>query len=259
MNAIVQALRSLSVTNRVLIVVALVVVVAWVWSSLRARWRDREHTVYVLPKDAAFGDAGMHVRAAAEPANISAPGTPPAAGAGSAPAPASDSTVGNEPPPDVDGEGEDAADSTDAGPQDAAVAANDTPPWAPDWAEGRRLCPCCGYATDYTPAHRCSLCDWEALPEPVLDDDHLMPPDPDDVLDEARARYRATGSALDPADRVDRLGAPTPRELELRRQLHDRLEYLRTGDRPDSSETWDAIGLLFDQLHQAQERKGLDA
>ena len=259
MNAIVQSLRSLTVTNRVLIVVALVVVVVWVWSALRARWRDREHTVYVLPKDAAFGATDNRAPAAAEPADAFAPGTPPAVDAESAPAPGSSSTVGNEPSPDVGAEDQDAAGSTDTGAQEAAVAVNDAPPWAPDWAEGRRLCPCCEYATDYTPAHRCSLCDWEEAPEPVLDDDHLMPPDPDDVLDEARARYRATGSALDPAERAERLRAPTPQEIELRRQLHDRLEYLRTGDRPDTSETWDAIGLLFDQLHQAQERQGLDA
>ena len=254
MHTVLDALRSLSPTNRVLLAIGLVVVVLWVWTSLRARWRDRERTVYVLPDDATFGHEG------ARPAP---PRTSPAA---TAPAPVppgeSDATPGSASgpvaPPDTEADDTDGTESPAVVAPGAPGAAAQAPPWAPDWAEGRRLCPCCGYATDFTPAHRCSLCDWEEPPQPVLDDDHPMPPDPDDLLDEARARYRATGSALTPEEREEWLGPLSPNEVELRRQLHDRLEYLRTGDRPDGSETWEAIGRIIDDLHREQEHEGLD-
>ncbi len=255
MTSILEALRALSPANRVLIAVAVVGVVLWVWTSLRARWRDREHTVYVLPDDATFGQDGRRDATSSEPTAAPAPATAPGiesrsvAEPGARPSVASHQAAGDD----------EVAETPATRTPDAPDAAIQTPPWAPDWAEGRRLCPCCGYATDYTPARRCSLCDWEEPPEPVLDDDLPVPPNPDDLLDEARARYRTTGSALTPEERAEWLGPLTPSEIELRRQLHDRLEYLRTGDRPDSSETWETIGRIIDDLHREQEREGLDS
>ena len=73
--------------------------------------------------------------------------------------------------------------------------------------------------------------------------------DPDDALRVARASYRATGSALSPEVRADFHGVLTPRALDLRMQIRERLEYLRTADRPDASETWELIDHRFDELH----------
>lgn len=259
MNPIQEALRTLSPANRVLVAVGAGAVVLWVWTSLRARWRNREHTVYVIPDDETFGHEGRHDPAPSEPAPAPAPAAKPGGDLRSVAEPGPRSAV----PPDRAAEDDDVAEmpavAAPDGPDAPDAAAARTPSWSPDWAEGRRLCPCCGYATDYTPARRCSLCDWEEPPEPVLDDDLPVPPNPDDLLDEARARYRTTGSALTPEERAEWLGPLTPSEIELRRQLHDRLEYLRTGDRPDSSETWEAIGRIIDDLHREQEREGLDS
>jgi Cysteine-rich CPCC len=239
MNSILDAIRSLSLTNRVLVAVGLAAVGLWGWTWLATRWRRRAHTLYVVGDEPRF-DTTTPVDA--EPV------------AGTDDAPARHPRMQTE-DADPDADAENSSGEPDSADESDAVA---PAPWSEDWAGGRKLCPCCGYATDFRETHRCSLCDWDEPLTEGLEHDVVTDPDRDDVLGEARARYRETGSSLVPAERARLRGTSTPEEIELRRQLRDRLEYLRSGDRPDNSETWEKIGRLFDQLHQQQERQGLD-
>lgn len=206
-------LLELSLANRLLLAVAGAVSVVWIWTTFAARRRNRGRTVYIVRNDSRFTDGP-----------VSAPDASPPV---------------------------DAEPDTER-PSDAELA----PAWSEDWAGGRRLCPCCDYPTDYTVAHACSFCDWQdppapevALPFPVPGRDSLtVEVDPDDALQDARACYRATGSAFRPEDRPDFNGVLTPRALDLRKQIHERLDYLRTADRPDTSETWELIDHLFNEL-----------
>jgi hypothetical protein len=129
--------------------------------------------------------------------------------------------------------------------------------WAAEWANGRPLCPCCGYATTYDEFVPCALCDWEepVAPEPgweVATSERLS------QLEVARARYAATGSALSPEDRGSWAGELTGRQVELRRELRAKLDYLKGGERPDTSESWEEVDRLLAALGEEAERKRTD-
>lgn len=126
-----------------------------------------------------------------------------------------------------------------------------------DWANGRPICPCCGCATDYDQWSTCSLCDWEEplSPRPGWE---LAGSERNGLLAEARDRYRTTGSAIADDDRASWGGDLTSRERELRTRLRERCDYLRAGERPDASETWEEVDRLLEALRAEAERKRRD-
>ena len=131
-------------------------------------------------------------------------------------------------------------------------------PSSPDWADNRPLCPCCGYPTAMDEFNEvCPLCDWsEAEPDddppnlaPLLPSlpqiqAGLGPEEREQELALAKENFAKYGSVYPPGERPEELAVLNERQVNLRRELRERFEYLK-GDPPDISETWELIdGLL---------------
>jgi hypothetical protein len=179
--------------------------------------------------------------------------------------------VGGEPPPDSSA-GESAESSTDAAAAEPSADdsaelspddAEDTASGAPDWADGRPLCPCCGYPAMVDIDMPCVLCDWdeEEFPESEAEHSGVLLATPlihvdssaerEEALALARKNFATFGSAASPQEREEDGADPlTTHQIELRRKLRERFDYLKGGDRPDTSETWDTIDDLIKQLRE---------
>jgi len=114
---------------------------------------------------------------------------------------------------------------------------------------GRTVCPCCGYATNYDRFLTCRLCDWA---EPLAENPSwgVTASERDQLVAEARSRYLATGSALTLGDRATWAGELSSEQRALRKELQNRLEYLKDPERPDASETWAEVDALLTQLDE---------
>lgn len=122
------------------------------------------------------------------------------------------------------------------------------------WTAGRVVCPCCGYPTDYPYSPTCSLCDWEE-PRGESPEWRVARSEREAMLSEARASFIATGSAITEEERASWGGELTARELELRHELRAKLDYLRSGNRPDTFETWELVdALLFELEREARDK-----
>jgi hypothetical protein len=152
-----------------------------------------------------------------------------------------------------------ADDSAELSPDDA----EDTASGAPDWADGRPLCPCCGYPAMVDIDMPCVLCDWdeEEFPESEAEHSGVLLATPlihvdssaerEEALALARKNFATFGSAASPQEREEDGADPlTTHQIELRRKLRERFDYLKGGDRPDTSETWDTIDDLIKQLRE---------
>ena len=91
---------------------------------------------------------------------------------------------------------------------------------------GRTVCPCCGYATNYDRFLTCRLCDWA---EPLAENASwgVAASERDQLVAEPRSRYLATGSALTLGDRATWAGELSSEQRALRKELQNRLEYLK--------------------------------
>lgn len=121
----------------------------------------------------------------------------------------------------------------------------------PDWARGRALCPCCGYPGGYVPTigPGCAICDWEdpraENPEWGVSRSHWMA-----SLSAAKENYRLTQSALSPEEREAWAGHLVPEQLALRAEFRGACDYLRTGDRPDTSEVLERLDITEARLRE---------
>ena len=109
----------------------------------------------------------------------------------------------------------------------------------------------------------CVLCDWDEEEFPESEAEHpavvLGTPqihvdssaDREEALALARKNFATFGSAASPKDREEEGADPlTAKQIELRRKLRERFDYLKGGDRPDTSETWDTIDELIKHLRE---------
>ena len=136
-------------------------------------------------------------------------------------------------------------------------------PRNPDWADNRPLCPCCGYPTAMDEFNEvCPLCDWsEAEPDDELPQfTPLLPSLPrieeglgveerEQELALAKENFAKYGSVYPPGERPAELAVLNERQVNLRRELRERFEYLK-GDPPDISETWELIDGLLTGLRE---------
>ena len=122
-----------------------------------------------------------------------------------------------------------------------------------EWSSESPVCPCC-HCIAQSGSKSCFVCDWE---EPLGED--VEAGNRDALLAEARARYDATGSAITVEERASWGGLLTPREQQLRSEIRERCDYLRAGDRPDTSEVHEEIDRLLGQLQNEAKRKHVDA
>ena len=132
-----------------------------------------------------------------------------------------------------------------------------------DWAENRPLCPCCGYPTAVDEFNEvCPLCDWsEAEPDgerpsftPLLPSlpqiqEGLGAEEREQELALAKENVAKYGSVYPPGERPAELVVLNERQVNLRRELRERFEYLK-GDPPDISETWELIDGLLTGLRE---------
>jgi hypothetical protein len=168
-------------------------------------------------------------------------------------------------PPDVQEAATDSAaePSADDSAEPSADDAEGVESAAPDWADGRPLCPCCGYPAMDDIDMPCVLCDWdeEEFPESEAEHPALALGSPqihvdssaerEEALALARKNFATFGSAASTKEREEEGADPlTTNQIELRRKLRERFDYLKGGDRPDSSETWEAIDDLIKQLRE---------
>jgi hypothetical protein len=171
-------------------------------------------------------------------------------------------SVGHEAPTEESAQGPAAADDESATAAEAPGDADSVDSQTPDWADGKPLCPCCGYPTATDEFNDvCVLCDWS---EPESDDSLLgsfrwevLSTVQPGIGDEERERelrlakrnFAKYGSALSPEDRQRELGSLNERQVTLRRELRERFDYLKS-DPPDISETWDTIDGLITGLRE---------
>ena len=118
-----------------------------------------------------------------------------------------------------------------------------------DWARDRELCPCCEYpgVFSFGAVSACVLCDWETplseSPGRVVSHTEW-----ESALADARLSYQATGSALPATGRTFWMVPLTEERKELREDARTLFDYLRTGDRPDTSEVLEKVDSLLVRL-----------